>query len=113
MVGIFPVPGILNDRIKDKNIFMAKEPQYKLRAMVHNFSQLPPWSGPEPQSRSDSRSVCGEVIPGPSLAHAQSRQEVLSGACSAVFSSSSTNPVMSQKRQHREVQDWPLEQLRK
>lgn len=93
---------------------MAKEPQYKLRATVHNFSHPSPWTGAKPQSKSDSRSLCGEGIPGPSLAHAaQSMQEVLSGAWSAEFSPSSTNPVMSQRRQHREMQDWPLKQLRK
>lgn len=64
MVGIFPLSGIFSARIKDKNIFMAKEPQYKLRAMVHSLSQPRPWAGVEPQSRSDSRSVCGEGIQG-------------------------------------------------
>lgn len=82
--------------LKTKMSFMAKEPQYKLRAMVHNFSHPSPWTGVEPQGKSDSRSVCGEGIPGPSLPHAaQSMQEMLYGTWFAEFSSSSTNSVMS------------------
>lgn len=82
--------------LRTKIFFMAKKPQYKFRAMVHNFRHPSPWTGVEPQSKSGSRSVCGKGIPGASFAHgAQSTQEMLSGTCSAEFSSSSTNPVIS------------------
>jgi len=74
---------------------MAEESRYKLRAMVRSFWHPSPWDGVS-QSGSDPRVVCGEGIPGPSLAHpAQNRQEVLPGAWSAEYGFSSTKPMKS------------------